>query len=130
MQQETIPIYDVLPIDDTLPIFVVGSVAHEETAQLKFLFAAPEQIWACLERHGYLEAAQHFLLARHIYSQLGVGVAAGPAPTMARTPAMLQRMWQSVAGFKEVILEVCECVHVCVRVCVCACARVCESGTG
>jgi len=74
---------------------------------LKLLSAAPEQMWACLEQHSYLNAAQHFLLARHVYSQLGVGVAAGPATkTTARTPAMLQEMWQSVAGFKEVILEV------------------------
>ncbi len=59
-----------------------------------------------LEENKYLEAAEIFLLARHVYSQLCVsmgvasGLTAGPVST-----AGIQKMWQSVAGFKDIILE-------------------------
>ena len=79
-------------------------MSHEAAAQLKLLAKAPEHVWVCLERCGYLEAAQHFLLARHIYSQLGLG--AGMTPRGTVSIKVVQKMWELVAHFKEAILEV------------------------
>ena len=72
--------------------------------QLKLLAECPEKVWVCLEAQRYLEAAQHFLLARHIYSQLGLGV--GGSTKGAVSPGVVQKLWQSVSCFKETILEV------------------------
>lgn len=73
-------------------------------AQLKILSECPERLWVCLEKQSYLKAAQHFLLARHIYSQLGLGV--GGHGKGRGSSSVVQKLWQSVSGFKETILEV------------------------
>ena len=73
---------------------------HCAAAQLKLLSECPERMWVCLEQRGYLSAAQHYLLARHVYSQLGLSVGSSKAG------ARVQRLWQPLANFKETILEV------------------------
>ena len=86
-----------------LLLLFIRSVSHEAAAQLKLLVNAPERVWVCLEGRGYLEAAQHFLLTRHIYSQLGLGV--GMAPREKVSAGLVQKMWKLVSPFKEAILE-------------------------
>ena len=78
----------------------------------------------CLESWNYLRAAQHYLLARHVYSQLGRGgggVAGGGAGGSKQVSSgTVQKLWQSVAPFKETILEVgtmSVCLNVCLYVC-------------
>lgn len=57
----------------------------------------------CLEGRGYLEAAQHYLLARHVYSQLGLGVG---GEGLGSGTAGVQKLWRPISGFKDTILEV------------------------
>ncbi len=73
-------------------------------AQLKILVECPERLWVCLEGRSYLKAAQHYLLARHIYSQLGLGL--GGRGKGCGSGGVVQKLWQSVSGFKDTILEV------------------------
>jgi hypothetical protein len=69
---------------------------------MKLLADCPERMWVCLEGRGYLEAAQHYLLARHVFSQLGLSMGVkGQA-----TGAGVQKLWQPIANFKDTILEV------------------------
>ena len=78
------------------------SETHETAAQLKILAECPEKLWVCLEEQSYLKAAQHYLLAQHIYSQLGLsGRGKGRVSS-----AVVQKLWQSVANFKDTIMEV------------------------
>ena len=60
----------------------------------------------CLEGQSYLKAAQHFLLARHIYSQLGLGLGLGGRGKGRGSGGVVQKLWQSISGFKDIILEV------------------------
>lgn len=78
------------------------SDTHGVAAQLKLLADCPEKIWVCLEGRGYMQAAQHYLLARHVYSHLGLhagGKGLGPG-------TRVQKLWQPIANFKDAILEV------------------------
>lgn len=73
------------------------SKSHEVAAQLKLLADAPERIWQCLEDQSYLQAAQYFLLSRHIFSHLelsGVG------------SDVVKKLWHSVSSFKDTTMEV------------------------
>ena len=64
---------------------------------VKLLADAPERIWQCLEGQAYLKATQHFLLSRHVFSQLELS---GASSDVAK------KLWHSVSSFKETITEV------------------------
>ena len=80
----------------------LSSEDHSVAAQMKLLAESPEKIWLCLEGQEYLPAAHHYLLSRHIFSQLSVKLGRGNN----RDFTLIQRLWHSVACFKENILEV------------------------
>lgn len=75
-------------------------------AQLKLLADCPEKVWVCLEGRCYLQAAKHYLLARHIYSQLGVR-GGGRGGGGDGTSGVVQKLWRSISCFKDIILDVC-----------------------
>ncbi len=76
---------------------------HAIAAQVKLLADAPENIWAYLEQHSYLSASLTYLLARHIFSQLTVKLGT------KKSFVLVQRLWHSVATFKDTIIQVCVC---------------------
>ena len=77
--------------------YIPFSKSHEVAAQLKLLADAPEKIWQCLEDQSYLQAAQYFLLSRHIFSRLELSGAGSD---------VVKKLWHSVSSFKDTIMEV------------------------
>ena len=87
------------------------SASHEVALQMKLLSKTPEKIWLCLEQRSYLKAAQYYLLARHIHTQLELVVRSGNdggsgGNGVGSNLAMVEKLWHSVICFKDSILEV------------------------
>ena len=79
------------------PLHMYYSKSHEVAAQLKLLADAPERIWQCLEDQRYLQAAQSFLLSRHLFSRLELSGAGSD---------VVKNLWHSVSSFKDTIMQV------------------------
>ena len=77
------------------------------TAQIKLLMDSPEIMWTSVDNGDYLTAAQVYLFARHIHTNLTFNSnSVGGKRTSTMFP-IIERQWSSIVPFYETILNGC-----------------------
>ena len=77
------------------------------TAQIKLLMDPPEIMWTSVDNGDYLTAAQVYLFARHIHTNLTFNSnSVGGKRTSTMFP-IIERQWSSIVPFYETILNGC-----------------------
>lgn len=66
------------------------TAVYRVAAQIKLLVDTPEQIWFSLERALYLQSAQLYLLAKHVYANLQSGNDSVSANALVRSSCVCQ----------------------------------------
>ncbi|KAI9020496.1 hypothetical protein DFJ74DRAFT_128731 [Hyaloraphidium curvatum] len=80
------------------------AMVHRVAAQIKLLVDTPEQIWYNLERTHYLQAAQLYLVAKHVFRSLQTMRDSSSVHTLDTFP-VARRQWDAVSRFQSQIMQ-------------------------
>ena len=76
-------------------------------AQIKLLMDSPEIMWSAVDNGDYLTAAQVFLFARHIHTNLTFNMNSASGKRISSVFPIIERQWSSILPFYETILNGC-----------------------
>ena len=77
------------------------------TAQIKLLMDSPEIMWSSVDNGDYLTAAQVYLFARHIHTNLTFNSNSVGGKRTSTIFPIIERQWSSIVPFYETILNGC-----------------------
>ena len=76
-------------------------------AEIKLLMDSPELMWSAVDNGDYLTAAQVFLFARHIHTNLTLQANSGQGKKLSSAFPIIERQWSSIMPFYDTILNGC-----------------------
>ena len=76
-------------------------------AQIKLLMDSPEIMWSAVDNGDFLTAAQVFLFARHIHTNLTFNTNSVSGKRISTVFPIIERQWSSILPFYDTILNGC-----------------------
>ncbi|CAH4021526.1 unnamed protein product [Pieris brassicae] len=80
---------------------------HQICVQIKLLMEIPEKIWKCTNNNNFVQAAQLFIMARHINTGLQLQIGSNNGTTMQSLQRLAHQQWNSIGDLSETIIDMC-----------------------
>ncbi|XP_047505586.1 conserved oligomeric Golgi complex subunit 1 isoform X1 [Pieris napi] len=80
---------------------------HQISVQIKLLMEIPEKIWKCINNNNFVQAAQLFIMARHINTGLQLQIGSNNGPTMQSLQRLAHQQWNSIGNLSQTIIDMC-----------------------